>query len=41
MEFMKNPKQEFDAGNKHKVANISENFRKNSQWPLPQGPGGI
>ncbi len=27
---------------KHKVANISENFRKNSQWPQwdTQGPGG-
>jgi hypothetical protein len=22
-----------NAGNKHKVANISANFRKNSKWP--------
>jgi hypothetical protein len=31
-----------DNGDKHKVANISLNFRKNLQWPLwnIQGPGG-
>ncbi len=31
-----------DASDKHKVANISTNFRKNSQWPQcdTQRPGG-
>jgi hypothetical protein len=38
---LKNFSRESDTGDKYKIANISANFRKNSDWPQwhTKGPG--